>query len=37
MENMLLQVGAEHVHRLTDRLYRIAEAAARDELEDVVC
>jgi len=30
MENMLLQVGAEHVHRLTDRLYRIAEAAAAD-------
>lgn len=30
MENMLLQVGAEHVHRLTDRLLRIAEAAAAD-------
>ena len=29
-ENMLLQVGAEHVHRLTDRLIRIAEAAAAD-------
>ena len=37
MENMLLQVGAEHVHRLTDRLFRIAEAAAKDELEPIVC
>lgn len=37
MENMLVQVGAEHVHRLTDRLFRIAEAAARDELEPVTC
>lgn len=37
MENMLQQVGAEHVHRLTDRLFRIAEAAAKDELEPVVC
>ncbi|MCS4061721.1 hypothetical protein [Pseudomonas putida] len=37
MENMLQQVGAEQVHRLTEQLFRIAEAAARDELEDVVC
>jgi hypothetical protein len=37
MENMLMQVGAEHVHRVTDRLFRIAEAAARDDLEPVVC
>ena len=37
MENMLMQVGAEHVHRLTDRLFRIAESAAKGELEPVVC
>ena len=37
MENMLLQVGAEHVHRLTDQLFRIAGSAARGELEPVVC
>lgn len=37
MENMLLQVGAENVHRLTDQLFKIAEAAAKDELEPVVC
>ncbi|MFK3941932.1 hypothetical protein ACI2KC_09625 [Pseudomonas monteilii] len=32
MENMLQQVGAEHVHRLTDRLFRIAEASSQDVL-----
>ena len=37
MENMLIQVGAEHVHRLTDQLFKIAEAAAKGELEPVVC
>lgn len=37
MENMLIQVGAENVHRLTDQLFKIAEAAAKDELEPVVC
>lgn len=37
MENMLQQVGADHVHRLTDRLFKIAEAAAKGELEPVVC
>jgi hypothetical protein len=37
MENMLMEIGAEHVHRLTDHLFRIAEAAAKDELEPVVC
>lgn len=36
-ENMLVEVGAEHVHRLTDELFKIAEAAAMDELEPVVC
>ncbi|XMB47136.1 hypothetical protein QQ999_14515 [Pseudomonas fluorescens] len=37
MENMLMQVGAEHVHRLTDQLFKITEAAAKGELEPVVC
>ena len=37
MENMLIQVGAENVHRLTDQLFKIAETAAKDELEPVVC
>ncbi|SCX25041.1 hypothetical protein SAMN03159437_02623 [Pseudomonas sp. NFACC25] len=37
MENMLMQVGAENVHRLTDQLFKIAEAAAKGELEPVVC
>jgi hypothetical protein len=37
MENMLQQVGADHVHRLTDQLFRIAESAARGDLESVVC
>ena len=37
MENLLQEAGAEHVDRLTDHLFRIAEAAAKDELEDVVC
>ena len=37
MENMLVQVGAEHVHRLTDQLFKIAQAAAKGELEPVVC
>lgn len=36
-ENMLVESSAEHVHRLTDELFKIAEAAARDELEPVVC
>lgn len=36
MENMLQQVGAEHVHRLTDQLFRIAEAAAKDSLFEIV-
>lgn len=37
IENMLMQVGAEHVHRLTDQLFKIAEAAAKDELEPLAC
>lgn len=37
MENLLQEAGAEHVHRLTDHLFRIAESAARDELETIVC
>jgi C-terminal processing protease CtpA/Prc len=37
MENMLVQVGAEHVHRLTDRLFKIAESAAKGDLEPVAC
>lgn len=37
MENMLQQVGAEHVHRLTDQLFKIAESAARDDLEPIAC
>lgn len=37
MENMLIQVGAEHVHRLTDWLFKIAESAAKGDLEPVVC
>lgn len=37
MENLLQEAGAEHVHRLTDQLFRIAHAAARDELEPLVC
>lgn len=37
VENMLQQVGAEHVHRLTDQLFKIAESASRGELEPVVC
>lgn len=36
-ENMLTEAGAEHVHRLTDELFKIAEAAAKGELEPVVC
>lgn len=35
-ENMLSEAGAEHVHRLTDELFRIAEAAAKDDLEPLV-
>lgn len=37
MENLFQEAGAEHVHRLTDQLFRIAESAARDELETIVC
>jgi len=37
MENLLQEAGAEHVHRLTDHLVRIAEAAARDDLEPILC
>lgn len=37
MENMLQEVGAENVVQLTDHLFRIAESAARDELETIVC
>lgn len=37
VENLLQEAGAEHVHRLTDQLFRIAEAAARDELEPIAC
>ena len=37
MENMLQQVGAEHVHRLTDQLFKIAESAVVDGLEPLVC
>ena len=36
MENMLQEVGAEHINLLTDHLFRIAEAAARGELEQLV-
>ncbi|POA83690.1 hypothetical protein C1882_18245 [Pseudomonas sp. FW305-E2] len=36
MENMLQEVGAENINQLTDHLFRIAEAAARDELEQLV-
>lgn len=35
MENMLMQVGAEHVHRLTDRLFRISEASSQDVLAPI--
>lgn len=35
MENMLQQVGAEHVHRLTDRLFEIAETASQDILAPI--
>lgn len=37
IENLLQEVGAEHVHRLTDQLFRIAETAAKDELEPIAC
>lgn len=37
MENLLQEAGAEHVHRLTDQLFRIAESAAKGDLEPVVC
>lgn len=37
MENMLQQVGADHVHRLTDQLFKIAESAAKGDLELVAC
>ncbi|MFJ2711635.1 hypothetical protein ACIOZM_12165 [Pseudomonas sp. NPDC087346] len=37
MENMLIQVDAEHVHRLTDRLFKIAKSAAKDDLEPIEC
>ncbi|HGY9638057.1 TPA: hypothetical protein ACOJPK_003541 [Pseudomonas putida] len=37
MENLLQEVGAENVVQLTDHLFRIAESAARDELETIVC
>lgn len=36
MENMLVQVGAEHVHRLTDQLFKIAEASANGYLHELV-
>lgn len=36
MENMLQEVGAENINQLTDQLFRIAEAAAKDELEQLV-
>jgi hypothetical protein len=36
-ENMLTEAGVDHVHRLTDELFKIAEAAARDELEPLLC
>ena len=35
MENMLVQVDAEHVHRLTDQLFRIAETAAEGRLQPI--
>lgn len=37
MENLLQESGAEHIHRLTDRLFKIAEATARDDLEPILC
>lgn len=37
MENMLQEVGAENLNQLTDCLFRIAESAARGELEPVLC
>ncbi len=37
MENMLQQVGADHVHRLTDQLFKIAESAVKGDLEPVAC
>lgn len=36
MENMLQQVGAENVHRLTAQLFKIAEAAASGSLYKLV-
>lgn len=36
MENMLMQVGAEHVHRLTDQLFKIAKASANGYLHELV-
>lgn len=36
MENLLQEVGAENINQLTDQLFRIAEAAAKDELEQLV-
>lgn len=35
-ENMLAEAGAEHVHRLTDELFKIVESAARGDLEPLV-
>ena len=37
MENMLQEVGAEHINLLTDHLFRIAESAAKGDLEPVTC
>lgn len=32
MENLLQEAGTEYVHRLTDQLYKIAEASALDDI-----
>jgi len=36
IENLLQEVGAENINQLTDHLFRIAESAARGELEQLV-
>lgn len=36
MSDMLLEIEAEHREKLTDRLFEIADAAARDELMPII-
>ncbi len=36
MDEMLLEIEAEHREKLTDLLFEIAEAAARDELMTII-